>query len=61
MKNAANRVIDKTERGQQPTKAELRAAGFCLDCEGFGFTRLDDDTELSCRKCGGTGEAAHKD
>lgn len=50
---AVNLVIDKFERGMQPTEAELKAAGMCTECGGFGFTDYDEDgfTEIPCPKC----------
>jgi len=50
---AANLVMDKLERGECPTEAELKAAGLCVKCAGFGFVDYADDgfTEIPCDKC----------
>lgn len=50
---AANLVMDKLERGEQPTEAELRAAGLCVKCAGFGYVDYADDgfTEIPCDLC----------
>lgn len=50
---AANLVMDKIERGEQPTETELQAAGLCIECAGFGFTDYEDDgfTEIPCKTC----------
>lgn len=45
--------IAKMERGVQPTESELRAAGLCVTCAGFGFVDYEDDgfTEIPCSTC----------
>lgn len=57
MKDAANKAIDKMERGETPTVADLRAAGFCLMCAGFGYICVgkDLDEQKTCTRCGGDG------
>lgn len=64
MTEPTNTVLDKLERGETPTKAELEAAGLCLLCMGFGSIYVpggpgDDEgeVEIKCKVCGGTGEA----
>lgn len=50
---AANLVMDKIESGAQPTEDELRAAGLCVKCAGFGYVDFDVDgfTEIPCDLC----------
>lgn len=56
MKDAMNIALDKIERGETPSKAELRAAGLCQTCSGFGDRwNLEGDVVGKCRKCGGDG------
>jgi hypothetical protein len=52
-------AINKLKRGEQPTEAELRAAGYCLECAGYGWFPAEDGvTEIGCMNCLGTGEGA---
>lgn len=46
-------VLDKLERGIQPSEAELQAADLCVKCAGFGFIDYEDDgfTEIPCDHC----------
>lgn len=50
---AVNIVLNKLERGIQPTEADLIAADLCVKCAGFGFFDYEDDgfTEIPCDHC----------
>lgn len=52
-------VIDKIERGHNPTEAELISANLCIECRGAGRWHEEDEygdeTEMKCKTCGGTG------
>lgn len=55
---ATNLVMDKLERGQHISKAELIAAKMCVECEGTGEVYDDErDRDARCWVCGGDGLA----
>lgn len=56
MKEPANKLMDMLERGQTPTVAELRKAGLCLLCSGYGYIWIEKtDENVTCTHCGGDG------
>lgn len=57
---AIARVFDAMERGRTPDGADLRRAGVCRSCYGFGYyytseERSHEDRRTKCKSCNGTG------
>lgn len=59
---AFNLAMDKIERGQVPSPAELEAAKLCLKCTGYGYVTVIDrdadgvfEAEVTCNRCDGSG------
>lgn len=57
---AANRILNALERGHAPTERDLREAGVCKSCYGYGYYYESDeassaDERTTCKSCAGTG------
>jgi DnaJ-class molecular chaperone len=54
---AVKRVFDAIERGARPSGDDIKLAGACPSCGGFGYYYLNEQTErkTTCRQCRGTG------
>jgi hypothetical protein len=57
---AANRILNALERGGTPTDRDLKAAGVCRGCYGYGYhyeseEASSNDERTTCKTCGGDG------
>ena len=62
---AASRILDALERNGTPSEADLKAAGACRSCYGYGYyyeseEQSSDDERTTCKSCGGSGHPKTK-
>lgn len=65
VERAANRIIDALERCETPAEADLKTAGVCRSCYGYGYYYESDDASGAdertvCKSCGGDGHPKNR-